>query len=96
MVTVIWTEQAIDDLTAIADYTSHHSEKWASAVIQRLFNRVSILKEMPELGRIVPEKGDASIRELIEGNYRIIYEIKHPDRVEILLIHHSSRPLDNP
>jgi toxin ParE1/3/4 len=49
---------------------------------------------MPELGRIVPEKGDASIRELIEGNYRIIYEVKDPDRVEILLVHHSSRPLE--
>lgn len=95
MAAVIWTEQAIDDLTTIAEYTGRHSEKWASAIIQRLFNRVSILKEMPELGRIVPEKGDASIRELIEGNYRIIYEIKDPDRIEILLVHHSSRPLES-
>jgi plasmid stabilization system protein ParE len=48
---------------------------------------------MPEIGRIVPEKNDRKIRELIEGNYRIIYQFESLDKVEILLVHHSSRPL---
>ena len=50
---------------------------------------------MPKVGRIVPEKNDENIRELIEGNYRIIYEIRGEDRIEVLLVHHSSRPLGN-
>ena len=50
---------------------------------------------MPKLGRIVPEKNDDTIRELIEGNYRIIYEVKRDDSVEILVVHHSSKPLGN-
>ncbi|MDX2304121.1 MAG: type II toxin-antitoxin system RelE/ParE family toxin [Microscillaceae bacterium] len=33
------------------------------------------------------------IRELIESNYRIIYEIKDDEVIEILTVHHSARPL---
>ena len=48
---------------------------------------------MPELGRIVPERDDLSIRELIEGNYRIIYHFDNNlDTVQILTVHHASRP----
>lgn len=48
---------------------------------------------MPGIGRKVPEKNDDNIRELLDGNYRIIYEIKGEERIEILNLHHSSRPL---
>ncbi|MBD3748215.1 MAG: type II toxin-antitoxin system RelE/ParE family toxin [Sphingobacteriales bacterium] len=48
---------------------------------------------MPKIGRIVPEKNNPDLRELIEGNYRIIYQISKLDKIEILMIHHSSRPL---
>ena len=95
MAKVIWAEAAIDDLTNIAEYSSHYSEKYASSIVSRLFNRVNILKTMPKLGRIVPEKNDDTIRELIEGNYRIIYEVKRDESVEILVVHHSSKSLGN-
>jgi toxin ParE1/3/4 len=95
MVKVIWAERAIDDLTSIAEYSSRYSEKYASSIVSKLFNKVNILKKMPKIGRIVPEKNDENIRELIEGNYRIIYEIRGEDRIEILMVHHSSRPLGN-
>jgi len=48
---------------------------------------------MPEIGRIVPELEKKEIRELIEGNYRIIYRIKTKDLVEIVTIHHTSRDI---
>ena len=93
MVKVIWTEQAIDDLTNIANYSSGYSEQYASAIVSKLFNRTNILKSMPKIGRMVPERNNDRIRELIEGNYRIIYEISGEDRVDGLTVHHSSRPL---
>lgn len=93
MVKVIWTEQAIDDLTNIAQYSSSYSEKYASTIVSKLFNKTNILKTMPRIGRMVPERQHDNIRELIEGNYRIIYEISREDRIEILTVHHSSRPL---
>lgn len=42
----------------------------------------------------VEEKGNAAIRELVEGNYRIIYKIVNEKRIDILTIHHSARALE--
>lgn len=95
MVKVIWAERAIDDLTSIAEYSNRYSEKYASFIVSKLFNKVDILKKMPRIGRIVPEKNEENMRELIEGNYRIIYELRGNDRIEIIMVHHASRPLGN-
>ncbi|NJK87586.1 MAG: type II toxin-antitoxin system RelE/ParE family toxin [Bacteroidales bacterium] len=53
----------------------------------------SDLIENPFIGRIVPEFSDPTIRELIEGNYRIIYSVKNEIQVDILRIFHSARLL---
>ena len=41
---------------------------------------------------MIPEAGyDDLLREVIEGNFRIFYEIKSELRIEILAVYHSSR-----
>jgi toxin ParE1/3/4 len=47
------------------------------------------------IGRIVPEVGQNDIREIITGNYRIIYQTKVKESAYILTVHHSSRLLSN-
>lgn len=94
MVKIIWAERAIDDLINIGNYSSRFSDKYASSIISKLFNKVNILKKMPKIGRVVPEKNDENVRELIEGNYRIIYELRSDEQIEVLMVHHSSRPLE--
>lgn len=44
-------------------------------------------------GRIVPEAQTASVREVLLGNYRIIYRIREVS-IDILAIYHSVRLLD--
>jgi toxin ParE1/3/4 len=68
MVKIVWAERAIGDLTSIADFSNRYSEKYASFIVSKLFDKVNILKKMPKIGRIVPEKHEENIRELIEGN----------------------------
>ncbi len=51
------------------------------------------LKTSKYIGRQVEEIGIPTIRELIEGNYRIIYKVMNDHEVAILTIHHSSRDL---
>ena len=46
------------------------------------------------IGRMVPEIDDKSIREIIKGRYRIIYQIKKSTLLEILTVFNSSRLLD--
>jgi plasmid stabilization system protein ParE len=46
------------------------------------------------MGRIVPEKNDPTIRELIEGNFRIIYRVFDEKFVEIASILHSHQDFE--
>jgi len=47
---------------------------------------------MAERGRVVPELEEPAVRELIIGNYRLIYEIDGAD-VSILALIHGARDL---
>jgi len=93
MVRINWTFQAKDDLKAIAEYISRDSKRYAKLQVIRIKNRTRILKTQVRSGKIVPEINKENIRELIEGNYRIIYKIVKDNRIDILTIHHSARDL---
>jgi addiction module RelE/StbE family toxin len=88
-----WTDLSIEDLINIAEFISKDSPKYSVIQIKRIRDRARILKEQPFLGRIVPETQNDSVRELILGNYRIIYRIISKDRIDILTVHHSARLL---
>jgi addiction module RelE/StbE family toxin len=94
MVKIVWTNYAYRDLKDIFDYISKDSKKYALLQIDRIKKKVKILYKNPKSGRIVPEINHNNIRELIEGNYRIIYLIKSTERIDILSIFHSARILD--
>ncbi len=91
MVRINWTFQAKEDLKNIAEYISNDSKRYAKLQVLRLKNKTGILKSHIRIGRIVPETNIENIRELIEGNYRIIYKIVSQEQVDILTIHHSAR-----
>jgi toxin ParE1/3/4 len=54
---------------------------------------VERLADFPNSGRVVPELKDPAIREIIFGNYRIVYRVKG-DLVEVLTVYHGARLLD--
>ncbi len=93
MVRINWTLQAKNDLQNIADYISKDSVVYAKRNILRIKNKTNILKTQIRIGRIVPEIENPNIRELLEGNFRIIYKIVSKNRIDILTIHHSARNL---
>jgi len=93
MVEITWTTFALEDLQSIYDYIARDSPTYAIRFIDKLVDRVDILLDHPEAGRIVPEFENELIRELIEGSYRIIYEIKSITEIGIVRIHHSARLL---
>jgi len=95
MVEIIWTDSAIQDLNDIGDYIARDSERYAQITVNRLFDSVDILESYPHAGKIVPEFNTASIRELIRGNYRIVYQIIDENRIEILAVNNCSRLIEN-
>jgi toxin ParE1/3/4 len=95
MVTVKWTDQAIQDIDNISSFITRDSEKYARIQAQRFFDAVEILKEQPKFGQVVQEISDPTIRQLLQGNYRIIYKIVSKGYIHILTVHHSRRLLLN-
>jgi len=93
MAEIKFTEQAIKDLEEIASYISTDSLYYAKLQLQKILLRIDILQNFPYLGRIVPELKTKSVRELIEGYYRIIYKIINKKEIHILTIHHSRKRL---
>ncbi len=93
MAQVRWTPQAADDLDAITEFIAQGSPAYAVLFVIDVLATVEHLVRFPRVGRVVPEIGDAAIRELILGNYRIIYRLQ-ADVAEILTIHHGARLLD--
>jgi len=91
-VKIVWSQLAIDDLKSIHEYIASESKVYANSMIGKILYRVRQLENFPQSGRIVPEFGQKIIKELIEGNYRIIYKI-HPHHIGIVRIHHSARLL---
>ncbi len=80
-------------LATLATILQRAQKKYSKLTIRKLFERTDILKTYPKAGREVPEKNDENVRELIEGSYRIIYEIVSPDQINILAVYHSARDL---
>jgi toxin ParE1/3/4 len=61
--------------------------------IYRIHQKAELLIQLPLAGKAVEEINDRAVREIIEGNYRIVYRIESPERIDILAVHHGARSL---
>lgn len=93
MVRLNWTFQAREDLKNIADYISIDSVRYAKFQVVKIRNRTNVLKQQIQSGKVVIEINDIYIREVVEGNYRIIYKVVSDNQIDILAVHHSARDL---
>jgi plasmid stabilization system protein ParE len=90
MVKITWTELAIEDLKISHAYILKDSKIYADRMAEKIIARVDQLAYFPKSGRVVPEFENDSIRELIQGNYRIIYKVS-TQKISIIRIHHSAK-----
>jgi plasmid stabilization system protein ParE len=93
MVRIIWTDLAISELKDIYDFISHDSKLYAKRQVTKIRNKTHVLKSSKYIGKVVEEIGIPIVREIVEGNYRIIYQIRSETEIAILTIHHSARDL---
>lgn len=87
-----WSPEAIEDIEAIASYIERDSPWYARAVVSKIVETAESIPDYPELGRIVPEIDDRSIRERFVYSYRIIYRIEQ-ERILVTTVVHGSRLL---
>lgn len=87
---IIWAYAAEEDLEAAASYIHRDSPVYAASFIDRALEAGRSLDEFAERGRMVPELGDSSIREIFVYSYRLVYRIED-DRISILALIHGRR-----
>ena len=72
---VNWSPLAISKLESISDYIALDKESAAINWVNDILDSTDALAHQPEMGRAVPELPGKNYRELIIGNYRVIYSI---------------------
>jgi toxin ParE1/3/4 len=92
MVKVEFSKQSLIDLESIFGFISRDSIKYAKYQIDLLIHQTELISEFALIGHKNPEKNDETIREIVKGNYRIIYKI-HKSKISILTFHHTKKRL---
>ncbi|MHB9031215.1 MAG: type II toxin-antitoxin system RelE/ParE family toxin [Candidatus Latescibacterota bacterium] len=89
---LIWSPSARLDLKDISAFIAEDNPAAAERFIASLFEVVEKLTDFPESGRIVPEFGDPTIREVIRKPCRIVYRIESSKQIiDIVRVWHGAR-----
>jgi len=71
-----WTKRSQGDLIEIGRYIARDKKAAARRWLERLRRSARAAAKQPRAGRVVPEVGREDVREVLVGNYRIVYEIQ--------------------
>ena len=85
MAQIVWTEPALNDLDAIADYIALENPAAAGELVRRVFAHVEQLEAHPESGSKPPELGRSRYRQIVEPPCRVFYRFDG-ERVFVLYV----------
>ncbi len=89
---VFWTNEALRKLDEIESFIAQNNPERASAFINLLLEKGDLIGSFPDAGRVVPELARSEIREILVGNYRVVYRLT-PVHIEILTVFEGHRSL---
>jgi plasmid stabilization system protein ParE len=92
MAEVIWTEPALQELDALAEYIALDNPAAARQLVSTVFEKTKRLEDFPQSGRIPPELPNSVYRELVAPPCRIFYR-EDGQRVFILYVMREERQL---
>jgi len=73
MVEIVWTEPALSDLDAIADFIALENPAAAQKLVGKIFRHVEQFADHPQSGSIPAELKGRTYRQIIEPPCRIFY-----------------------
>ena len=85
-----WAEAAARALDQVVEDLAATSQDGALKVLEAALDTAASLSMLSERGRVVPEVGDPTLREVLVFDYRLIYRV-HSDRVVIRAFLHGAR-----
>ncbi len=89
---IFWSPLAYERLEEIFEFISEDNVSAAQATVKKIIKKVETLSKNEQRGRIVPEANRNEVREIFEGEYRIIYRIE-PKTIHILSIRNFKQQL---
>jgi toxin ParE1/3/4 len=89
-VVIFWSIPARDDLKGIHNYIARDSNHYAKRVTQDIREKAKLLRDFPQLGKMVPEIGEEDVREINLYSYRIMYETM-PNMIYVHAVIHMRR-----
>jgi len=92
MAEVVWTEPALSELDAIADYIALENPDAARELVQRIFHHVRQLATHPQSGSKPQELRGWRYRQIVEPPCRVFYR-EDSTRVFILYVMRAERLL---
>lgn len=93
MAEINWSQEAIRDMKAIAEFFETSSSQYSKHIVKRIFDTVSSLRDHPKIGRPIPEFEAKIFRERIVEGFRILYLLQNDNTIEILTIVHSRQDI---
>jgi toxin ParE1/3/4 len=88
---VRWLQRALDGAAEAAKYIAVERPRAAGRWREGLIDTAERIAAFPVSGRMVPEAEEQDLREMIYGDYRVIYLLDEPP--VIIAVHHSRRRL---
>lgn len=92
MAEIVWTEPALNDLDAIADYIAQENPEAAARLVRNVFRHVEQLAAHPRSGSRIRELKGWRYRQIFEPPCRIFYR-QDNTRVYILYVMREERLL---
>ena len=89
MAQLLWTNNAHQQLDSIRTYIESNNSYFAERYINRMLRRIELLKSFPESGELQPQYRGSNVRQVVFGNYRIIFQ-STTTVVRILAIQHAA------
>ena len=90
---ITFAESALRDLEEVQLwYAEQGVPGVGTRLVEEVFQRVHVLADHPDMGRVVPEFDQPFLRELIHPPFRIVYR-RDPQRVRVVRVWRSERLL---
>jgi plasmid stabilization system protein ParE len=87
-----WSPLSAERLADIVNHISKENPDAARKTAENIFTSIENLNKFPNSGRVVPELDDPKYREILVGNYRVVYSVLS-DAINVLTIRHQKQLL---
>jgi len=94
MAAVEWSDRALEHLREVYDWIARDSPRYARRMIETIERAADRLERFPESDRILPELPRGPYRDLVVGQYRVVYRYEREEDVAtVVAVVHGRRRL---